>query len=111
MRDHHTLSPRAERRILSLGALVGLLMGLILIVGALTAVGSLHNCQRVQHLYKVIDVIAQRSLKAYGESGPARPGTPGYAYYKNHPVELADVRKQIKDQIHEFRSPSCSLPF
>jgi hypothetical protein len=36
-----------------------------------------------------------------------QPGSPGYAYYRAHPTELAQALIQINSELHTFRAGHC----
>lgn len=100
------LTAKRERRFLGVGFLVGCFLGLIILVGSVTAVGSLENCHRINRVYTVIQQQGERGLATLG-----KPGGNAFAYYQAHPAELAQAKVDLMAEIKEFDPPSCSLPF
>ena len=100
------ITPGAERRTEALAWLLGVLLAVILLLGAWTAHVSQQSCARVAQVDRVIQQQGQRGLLTLG-----RKGGVGYAYYHAHPYELAVAREQLRAQIRDFTPGHCSLIF
>lgn len=94
---------REDRRTILLGALLGVLLAMVMLLGAWTAHISHESCKRVAQIEVVIQQQGHRALLTLG-----KPGGVGFAYYQAHPAELALARKQIHSQIHDFTPVKCS---
>lgn len=52
---------------------------------------------QAQSVCEVIKTQVKRSIAATGQ-----PGTPGYAYYQEHPDELKAARESSRDLLHKL---------
>lgn len=85
---------------------LGVVVGMIILVGTWTALGSLKNCERIAHVDTVVQQLGRRGLATLGT-----PDGSAYAYYSVHPSELRQALAQLHTEITDFNPPSCSLPF
>lgn len=96
----------AQHRTLILAWCLGIMLAIILLMGAWTAHISQQSCVRVAKVDRVIQEQGLRGLKTLG-----KPGGVGFAYYQAHPAELALARKQLRQQIADFTPSKCSTIF
>lgn len=54
-------------------------------------------CQRVNHIYFVIQGFVRQSIK----------DTPKIAYYQTHPADLAKVQQTQRDELQAFAPQTC----
>lgn len=96
----------SERRLLILGMILGSVIGLVILSLTWTGIGALTNCHHIQHVYRVIQQQGERGLSTIG-----KPGGTAFAYYHDHPDELARAKQDLRAEIVSFNPPTCSLPF
>lgn len=92
-----------QPKVVLLALLLGCILAGFVLIGAWTLHTSTKNCERVAQIDRVIQQQGVRGLKTFG-----KPGGVGYAYYHDHPRELQLVKTQLRQQIRDFRPPSCS---
>ena len=88
-----------DRVTLTLAAVLGIIIALVLAVAAWTAHSSITSCQRVDKLELIAQASDRRALTTL----------PTLAYYREHPDELKDQIQILNDQIAAFTPESCSL--
>lgn len=93
----------SNRNILGLALTLGCVLACVVLVGAWTLHVSTNDCERVSKLELVIQQQGRRTLKTLGQ-----PGGIGYNYYRLHPDELVQARRQLHQQITDFTPAACS---
>src|SRR5690348_885675 len=94
----------SPRRLVALAFILGCLLAGLVLVGAYSVSQSLANCQRTQRIDIVVQQLGERGLKTIGTKG-----SPGFAYYRDHPDELRIAREQLQQQVNDFTPGKCSL--
>ena len=100
MFDRRDSQPR--RKALVLGVLSAMAAVLLVWSAVQLSVATASNCQQIELLKSSIRATLIRSAQMLG-----RPGTAGYEYYREHPVELQEALKAQNAAIQTFAPKSC----